>query len=263
MDQNLVFFRTEKGRQEIATRSHHLPHRLRAALILVNDVSSVRELQHKAGGLFKLDEMLEQLALEGYIAVRDERWAPAGAEEAAASPSPREMKARLIDLAVLTFGKDATLLVNRLKDAPDDAQTLQQVVADCRKQLRLIASDRQIRHLQEKCQQLFSASPSTPAEAAQPNGSERLMTTLKEELIRATATVLGDTATRVAARLEQAPAELNALRHAAHQCESLVRLTLSVQKADELKKAYADRLAALAQYLAPDANNVAPLRRKI
>lgn len=264
MDQNLIFFRTEKGKEEIATRAHHLPHRLRAVLILVNGISSVRELEQKAGGLFKLDEMLEQLALDGYIAVHDERWAAAGAEEASAGLlSAHEIKARLIDLAVLTLGKDATLLVNRLRDTPDDLKSLQQAFAEIRKQLRLVTTEKRIQYLHEKYQQIMGGESAASEPAAPQNGTERLMKTLKEELIHATATVLGETGAKVAAKLEHAPEELNALRHAAHQCENLVRLTLSERQADELKEAYEERLAALSQYLAREPSNVAPLRLKI
>jgi hypothetical protein len=48
---NPVFDKTEKGREEIATRKHHLAPRLRTLLVLIDGKQGKEELLKKVAGL--------------------------------------------------------------------------------------------------------------------------------------------------------------------------------------------------------------------
>lgn len=50
-----LFDKTDKGREEISTRCHHLPPRMRTLLLLVDGKSTVDQVLHKVAGL-GLDE---------------------------------------------------------------------------------------------------------------------------------------------------------------------------------------------------------------
>jgi hypothetical protein len=134
---------------------------------------------------------------------------------------------------------------------------------DGRKQLRLFASEKTIRQLLDKAALVLGGAEAVPPPTPPQSGGERLAKSLKEELIRTTHAVLGENSAKVVAKLEHAPEELTALRHAAHQCENLVRLTISEREADDLRKSHEDLFVALARHLARDSDNVSPLRLKV
>ena len=64
MNADLVFSRTEKGNFEMNSRKHQLPMRLRTVLILVDGKSNVNQLRDKASVISKLENFLEDLALD-------------------------------------------------------------------------------------------------------------------------------------------------------------------------------------------------------
>lgn len=64
-----VFDKTEKGREEIATRSHHLAPRLRTLLLLVDGKRDTDELMAKVGGLGLDQKALVDLLEAGFIEV--------------------------------------------------------------------------------------------------------------------------------------------------------------------------------------------------
>lgn len=64
---HFVFDKTEKGREEIATRVHHLAPRLRTLLVLVDGKQTKEELLAKVSGLGLGEASLEELLSGGFI----------------------------------------------------------------------------------------------------------------------------------------------------------------------------------------------------
>jgi hypothetical protein len=62
-----VFEKTDKGREEIATRKHQLPARMRSLLVLVDGKHNGEELLNQVSGLGLDAESLAELLREGYL----------------------------------------------------------------------------------------------------------------------------------------------------------------------------------------------------
>src|SRR4051812_31542066 len=62
-----VFEKTDKGREEIATRKHQLSLRMRSLLVLVDGKQNGEELLGKVSGLGLDAESLGELLREGYV----------------------------------------------------------------------------------------------------------------------------------------------------------------------------------------------------
>ncbi len=68
MDEQRIYRKTDKGQEAIAARLHGLVGRGRTLLILVDGKRELTELQRLAGGLGDIAQMLQTLALDGFIA---------------------------------------------------------------------------------------------------------------------------------------------------------------------------------------------------
>ena len=64
----LVFDKTAKGQEEIATRKHGLPSRLRSLLVLIDGKTNVEGLVKKVAGLGLNEESIAELLEHEYIA---------------------------------------------------------------------------------------------------------------------------------------------------------------------------------------------------
>ena len=62
-----IYDKTDKGREEIATRKHQLPTRLRTLLVMVDGKQSDEELLKKVGGLGLTKESISELLENGFI----------------------------------------------------------------------------------------------------------------------------------------------------------------------------------------------------
>lgn len=137
MDTDQIFFKTEKGKDEIERRSCGLPFRQRRVLILVDGRSTVAELQAKSAGTPDFVEILEELHRLGLVhGAGDE----AVADEADAAPRNGETagcRERLIGLASEILGPEAAKVVRKLREAPDTAEGLASSLESCRKMVRL------------------------------------------------------------------------------------------------------------------------------
>ena len=92
---NTFFDKTAKGREEIATRGHHLAPRLRTLLLLVDGKRDTVDLMAKVGGL-GLDEKALVELLEGeFIKVSD---GAAAATAAAPAAPPMSADAQIADV---------------------------------------------------------------------------------------------------------------------------------------------------------------------
>ncbi len=98
---NPVFDKTEKGREEIATRKHHLAPRLRTLLVLIDGKQSKEELLKKVAGIGLGEEGLEELTNNGFIEI------PAASQAAAmpGSAAPPEKPALQAE-AILPEGEN-------------------------------------------------------------------------------------------------------------------------------------------------------------
>jgi len=87
----LVFDKSDKGREEIATRKHQLAPRLRSLLVLIDGKHSTDDLLKKVAGLGldmqSINELLDSGFIHGTEAVAT---APAPAPIAAPNPAPSE-----------------------------------------------------------------------------------------------------------------------------------------------------------------------------
>lgn len=64
---NSMFDKTDKGREEIATRKHQLASRLRTLLVLVDGKHTVDDLLKKIGGLGLDEQSISELQRDGFI----------------------------------------------------------------------------------------------------------------------------------------------------------------------------------------------------
>jgi hypothetical protein len=87
MTTQLVFDKTSKGQEEIATRKHGLPSRLRSLLVLIDGKTSVEALVKKVAGLGLNEESIAELLEHEYI-VPHEGAAPAHPIAASAATVP-------------------------------------------------------------------------------------------------------------------------------------------------------------------------------
>ncbi|WP_151634838.1 hypothetical protein [Noviherbaspirillum aerium] len=62
-----VFDKTEKGREEIATRKYHLSPRIRSLLVMIDGKQTADELLKKVAGLGVNEQAMTELLQEGFI----------------------------------------------------------------------------------------------------------------------------------------------------------------------------------------------------
>jgi hypothetical protein len=101
---NPVFDKTEKGREEIATRKHHLAPRLRTLLVLIDGKQSKDELLKKVAGIGLGEEGIEELANNGFIEIPASQ--PATMVAAAVQPKQPAMAAPAPADAILPEGEN-------------------------------------------------------------------------------------------------------------------------------------------------------------
>ena len=181
MHTQLVFSRTDKGTQEIDARSYHLPHKLRLVLILVDGKSSVSQLRDKAVSL-PLEDSLEDLAMSGFIRANSRAWdrrVGAGpSTRAADSYSGRErrrdganatftpVRARLIDLAIITFGGRAENLVKIFREAPGSWKGFEAAISSTAELVTAVFDERSAEQFRSKCWQVLTSTLRPTAESA-------------------------------------------------------------------------------------------------
>lgn len=129
MKNDVILAKTPKGLEEIQTRVHKLPQRMRTVLILVDGKTSAGQFVERLTAITDLDAILEMLLKEGFVAV-----ASAGATatasvtadgpatvplDASGAPHPDVRKA-IRDLCRYlhdNLGPDADLITGRLEKA--------------------------------------------------------------------------------------------------------------------------------------------------
>ncbi len=184
MNTQLVFARTDKGASELGSRKYHLPQRLRIVLILVDGKSNVTQLRGKAQSLAELESSLEDLAIQGFIQTNSPSWdRRVGVGVGVGAGTPREfngtekrrrsadsrftpVKARLINVAILTFGANAENVVKKFQDAPGSGQGLEAAITDCAKLAGLVFGAKKAEEFESKCWQILNQALDTTLQGA-------------------------------------------------------------------------------------------------
>lgn len=88
----IIFDKTDKGREEIATRKYQLAPRLRTLLVLVDGKQNTAELMQKVGGIGLNEQNLAELLENGFIQSVSATPLRTSAEEAPASSTAAPQK---------------------------------------------------------------------------------------------------------------------------------------------------------------------------
>ncbi len=128
MDTSLILVKTDKGVEEIRSRSFGLSQTLRALLIMADGSISMSSLLHRTAQLPLAQENIEWLVSEGFVeSVRP-------GDRATSRLSPRNA---LIALSRELLGAEAPKVIERLKDVPESPAELQAAVERCHKFIKL------------------------------------------------------------------------------------------------------------------------------
>jgi hypothetical protein len=128
MDTSLILVKTDKGVEEIRSRSFGLSQTLRALLIMADGSISMSNLLQRTAQLPLAQENIEWLVSEGFV----ESVRPGG--RAASRLSPRDA---LIALSRELLGAEAPKVIERLKDVPESPAELQAAIERCHKFIKL------------------------------------------------------------------------------------------------------------------------------
>jgi len=102
MDPQTVLQKTEKGVQEIQTRSFRLEQRLRNLLIVINGKSTVADLASQFARLGDIGPLLEHLVAEGFV-------------KSSATPDFKDVRLKLSQLLSDALGPDGDGIVMQLE----------------------------------------------------------------------------------------------------------------------------------------------------
>lgn len=111
MDPRTVYSKTEQGQQEVATRAHHLPSRVRAMLIMIDGKRSVEQLLTGHPAPDDALEQLRQLAEGGFIEA-----ALAPAPVAAPAVDIAEVRRLMVRMLIDYLGPEAEMIAMRLEE---------------------------------------------------------------------------------------------------------------------------------------------------
>jgi hypothetical protein len=155
MDAQTVLRKTNKGRDEIEHRRHRLPLRVRRALILVDGKASLAQLLHNGSFLPGFYDDLMSLLEQGFVAIdgdgMEASWLATpiasghGAEVAATTEEVTTLsisrKQRLIGLARIELGNEATKIIQRIDESADSDAALVATLERCHKLIKLIIDE--------------------------------------------------------------------------------------------------------------------------
>jgi hypothetical protein len=139
MGPDTVPAKTDKGKEEIASRRYGLPQPLRYALILVDGRSTLAQLLQRGAGLPNFSDSLEMLLEMGFIQVPG--IAPPGPPAPLVQGSASKKQA-LIELANRLLQDRAGKVVKKLQDSEDSVAALGAALEGCYKLIRLTIDER-------------------------------------------------------------------------------------------------------------------------
>jgi|GEM_PF-704966 len=156
-----ILEKTPKGRDELATRAHHLMPGQRNLLILADGHRPVSELLKAGTDPQRCMQVLGGLVADGYLVRRADD--PAGpisspppgaiASAGAAAASPHAL---LIALVEEQFGAQAPRLVQKIEQHPDTPEGRAAAIGACVNFIRLFIDEKQASAFAQRAQELLS-----------------------------------------------------------------------------------------------------------
>ncbi len=143
MDHAAIVRKTEKGEEELRSRSHGLAKELRHVLILVDGRSSVADLAEKGRG-WDVQGRLVELAREGFVAID-------GMSPEAFDADVGAVRQQLVTIAEEVLGADGDKVVQKLKAAPETREGLLDAVSQCKKLVKLLIDETKAEQLESRC----------------------------------------------------------------------------------------------------------------
>jgi hypothetical protein len=143
MNQIRIFTRTEKGEEEIRSRTYGLSLDARRILICVDGKSSIPKILEKSLGLANVEQSLESLASQGYVQIDE-------------TETITNIKNELIIIARQVLGADAEKIVGKIKNSLSTRESLQATVHNCQKIVRLAIDQKKAEELRNKCSEILS-----------------------------------------------------------------------------------------------------------
>jgi hypothetical protein len=115
-----IYDKSDKGREEIATRKYHLPSKLRSLLVMIDGHRSLEVLMNSFGPLGLSPDNVAELLADGYIVLVD-----SGEPEPSAEPAPSASRAPVTARARMAARRDASArahngLLEQLELSPDE-----------------------------------------------------------------------------------------------------------------------------------------------
>lgn len=153
MDSTLILVKTDKGVEEIKSRSFGLSQSLRALLIMADGATSVSGLLSRNA---QAEESIAWLVREGFInTVPGKRAAPGGASAGPNSGhlTPRQM---LIAMSRELLGPDAAKVLQRLEETPDTPTELAAGIDRCHKLIKLTIDEKKADQFSRAAQALLA-----------------------------------------------------------------------------------------------------------
>lgn len=117
MDTSAVLAKTPKGADEVKSRAHGLPQKLRALLIVVDGSTTAADLLARFGGLPEIEAGLETLLSQGFIEARAGVGAAAAPAPASAPSAKTATVSDLTRYLLDNLGPDADLITGALEQA--------------------------------------------------------------------------------------------------------------------------------------------------
>ena len=152
---NWILEKTQKGRDELATRANHLMPGQRNLLIMADGHRRVSELLKAGTDPERCMQALRGLCDDGYL-VRNAAATPADGPDSlfAADPAQQTPHALLIALIEEQFGAQAPKLMQKIEQHPDTPEGRAAAVQACVKFIRLFIDEKQAALFSQRAQEL-------------------------------------------------------------------------------------------------------------
>jgi len=142
-----VWKKTAKGEEEISSRTYGLAPNLRRILILIDGVSDETKIMQKGSILpGDIKSSLQELARQEYI-------------EAEKVLTIADIKNEMIRIAQETLGADAEKVIEKIRETPDDKESLVATVNRCKKIVKMIIDEKKADILMQQCSAILNELP--------------------------------------------------------------------------------------------------------
>lgn len=142
-----VWKKTAKGDEEINKRSFGLAPNLRRILILIDGTSDEAKIMQK-GSLLpeEVKSGLQELARQEFI-------------DTVKTVTVADVKNEMIRIAQETLGPDAEKVIEKLKETPDDKESLVSTMNRCKKIVKMIIDEKKAEILMQRCSAVLNELP--------------------------------------------------------------------------------------------------------